>query len=443
MKKSNYNFFYKIEDGILAYNARTNTMAVVEKEKNEELKKIFAGEESEDTKFINELMYGGFLIEDYVDELQGIRHDMYAARFSNNELALTIAPTSDCNFRCPYCYEKDVLHLQSMTDETADKLVRFVEEKAGSIGRLDVTWYGGEPLLEYQRVRELSERFMKICEEHEVLYNAGIVTNGYLLTEERLKNLIKHKVTSIQITLDGTKETHDSRRYLKNHSGTFDKIISNLLSFEELAKSEKKFPHLSVRMNVDRANEKEVFELLDFINKSPLRSYVVPYVAAVYDEKDTEHINILTDSEYGKLKGEFLKKFEEKGFQVDYQAYYPQRITSNCGCDRMDAMVVDAHGNLYKCWEEIGNQKACIGQIGVDETYNLPKRYYDYFLFDPTLQEECKKCDILPVCMGGGCPIRRERDNRKECGYQRELFENGIRNSAEKFGKKIIKKLAI
>jgi len=441
MKKSFYNFFYKMEEGILAYNAKSNAMAVIEADKLDAFKGIMEGKECEDTQFMDELRYGGFIIEDHVDELLEMRHDMYSNRFANNMLALTIAPTSDCNFRCPYCYEKDVLHLQSMTDEVADKLVEFVEKQASSIGSLDITWYGGEPLLEFRRIKDLSQRFMKICEEHEVHYQAGIVTNGYLLTKERLEQLIDWKVYTIQITLDGTKETHDSRRYLKNHGGTFDKIISNLLSLEELARTAENFPAINVRMNLDQTNKEEAFELLKFIDESPLRTYVTPYVAGVYDENDLEYKYTLTDSEFGKIKTRFIKELEKKGYNIDYSAYYPQRITANCCCDRFNAAVVDAHGNFYKCWEEIGNMEACIGQLGSDVNFNLPKCYFDYILYDPTMDEECKNCKILPICMGGGCPIRRARDNRRNCAYHMECFEDGIRNSVEKLGKEILGEL--
>lgn len=442
MKESNYNFFYKVEDGVLVYNVKTNAMAVVEEEKVEELKNILEGKTSTDEKFMEELKYGGFIVEDYADELKELRHEMYASRFSNNVLNLTIAPTSDCNFRCFYCYEKDVLHTQRMQDDTADRLVKFVEEKAKGIEKLSVSWYGGEPMLEYNRICELSEKFMCICEKYNVTYEAAMVSNGYLLTADKLEKLISYKVSSIQITLDGMKETHDSRRYLKNHGGTFDKILENLKSFETLAEENESFPQITIRMNIDKSNKEEAFELLELISASALRNYVIPYVAGVYDNKDLEHNKTLTDWEYTELKNQFIEKLEEKGFDVDYGAYYPQRVTSHCCCDRIDSLVVDAHGNLYKCWEEIGDIESCVGQLGNDKVYNLPPNYYSYLLNDPTLKEDCAKCRILPVCMGGGCPLRRERDGRKNCEYERKIFEENVLKSIHKLGKTEVRKLA-
>lgn len=188
MKQSNYNYFYYIDDGILAYNARTNAMAVLEMDDFEHLKQILQGNLSSKQELVDELRYGGFIIEDNINEIEIIRHDMYASRFTTSQLTLTIAPTSDCNFRCPYCYEKDVLHLQSMTNEVADKIVDFVKVKSLGIEHFNVTWYGGEPLLEFDRIVDLSKRFIEICENNLVKYNATMVTNGYLLTKERLRN---------------------------------------------------------------------------------------------------------------------------------------------------------------------------------------------------------------------------------------------------------------
>lgn len=443
MKQSNYNFFYRLDDGLLAYNARTNAMAVVEQEKERELSRILNGEESEDKKFVDELIYGGFLIADTTDELKNIRHDMYASRFSNRCLSLTIAPTANCNFRCPYCYEKDVLHIQRMGDDTEEKLVNFVAHQLNSIEQLDVTWYGGEPLLEYPRILNLSQQFMKLCEEHKVIYSAGMVTNGYLLTKERLGELIKCRISSIQITLDGMKETHDNRRYLRNHGGTFDRIMENLQSFEDLAKKKEDFPQISIRINVDRSNSKQAFELLEYIANLPLKSYVFPYVADVYIPADVNYENTLNGSEYENLKEKFVKEAEKKGFLMGERAFYPQRVTSSCGCDQINTLVVDANGNLYKCWEEIGDTELCVGHLGEEQTYNLPQRYYDYMLYDPTLDEKCSGCEILPVCMGGGCPIRRERDHRSDCRSRKECFESNMRNSAERFGKVIGERVAL
>lgn len=443
MKQSEYNYFYSTADGFLAFNARTDALACLSEYEVNKLRKIIHKEEQEDIKLIDELKLGGFLVEDHVNELDIIRHDMYTARFASNQLTLTIAPTMDCNFRCPYCYEKDVLQLKSMSDEVADKIVDYVRNRSKGLTHFHASWYGGEPLLEYNRILELSKKFIKICEENDVEYSSSMVTNGYLLTKERLIQLIESKVYMIQITLDGIKSSHDSRRYLKNHGATFDKIISNLYSYENIFKEYKEFQPIAVRMNVDRSNKKEAFELLEILSKKPLGSYVVPYIAGVYISSDVNYEKTLTNSEYSVMRSEFNDKCKTLGFDVNYLADYPQRINSSCCCDRLDTAVIDAEGNLYKCWEEIGDSNACVGQIGMEETYNLPNSYYNYLLFDPTISAKCKNCRILPVCMGGGCPIRRDRDKRVDCRYFIDEFQKRIRRSALAFGKEIREEITL
>lgn len=192
MKQSNYNFFFPVDDCVLAYNARTNALAKIKKGDFKEIEKILQDPESSDKNDLyQELMYGGFLTLDHTDELANIRHDMYAARFSTDTLGLTIAPTLNCNFRCFYCYEKDVLENKSMTDDVANKILNFIKFKIKLINFLDITWYGGEPLLEKARILSLSKSIIQICEKNKVDYSAGIVTNGYLFVSHCMIDIWK------------------------------------------------------------------------------------------------------------------------------------------------------------------------------------------------------------------------------------------------------------
>ena len=109
MKKSNYNFFidYKEDENkIIAYNALSNNVALMDKEEFD----IFNNSEnldSIDNQLLSQLKIGNFIVDDELDELELIRFKMLESRFNRNLLSLTIAPTSACNFRCIYCYEKN------------------------------------------------------------------------------------------------------------------------------------------------------------------------------------------------------------------------------------------------------------------------------------------------------------------------------------------------
>ena len=140
MKSSKYNIFIENNDNILAYNSRTAALAEVSCDTYDEILKVLdTPNEEHEVKLKEDLMYGGFLVKDDFDELASIRHDMYKERFSTEALSLTIAPTADCNFRCPYCYEKDVLQNKVMTDDVAKDILDFISSKINSISTLGIT----------------------------------------------------------------------------------------------------------------------------------------------------------------------------------------------------------------------------------------------------------------------------------------------------------------
>ena len=92
----------------------------------------------------------------------------------------------------------------------------FVEGWAKFIHNLSIDWYGGEPLLEMDLIKNMSKQFIAICQEKEVQYNSSMVTNGYHLTPQIAKELKELKVENIQITIDGPEDIHNARRILAN-----------------------------------------------------------------------------------------------------------------------------------------------------------------------------------------------------------------------------------
>lgn len=237
MKASNYNFFIEHDDdSYLAYNSRSNSLAIIEKENFRKYSDfVLTGKEIDDSNLVEKLKEGYFLIDDDVDELKILRFQMYKDRMSEHTLSLTIAPTSDCNFRCVYCYEKKSIRKKSMTLEVEDAIIDLIKSVKTTISSMNVAWYGGEPLLRFDVIERLSKRIIQICKENNIQYFSSIVTNGYLLTPEIAKKLAEYQIKNIQVTLDGPKETHDKRRILANGEGSFEKIINNIAMCKELA----------------------------------------------------------------------------------------------------------------------------------------------------------------------------------------------------------------
>lgn len=221
LKKSRFNFIYKrAEDEVVIYNTFSKALVVLaEEEYGQFLKDAYTEDEVRDT-----LMENGILVEESFDEMGFLKYFHYKTKFSNDTLFLTIAPTLDCNFACPYCYENR--RKGKMNPEVQEAICGYIEEMLQSGAEtVDISWYGGEPLLYFDVVENLSERISGLCRQYGRILKMHMVTNGYLLTPEIIQRLDELGVTRIQITLDGVAEHHNITRPLRDGTGTFEKIV--------------------------------------------------------------------------------------------------------------------------------------------------------------------------------------------------------------------------
>lgn len=428
MKQSNYNFLYDLEseeNSVLIYNSRTNALAVMDA-KHTHMFNAFVHNKREitDEEFLKSLVDGGFVVEDDVSELSIIKYQLLSSRFNTKVLALTIAATSDCNFRCIYCYEKNSMKAGSkMTDETKENLIKFIGEQMDTIEQLSINWYGGEPLLVMDIIEEMSERLIKLCEEKGVAYTAGIVTNGYLLSTEIARRLAVCKVTNMQITIDGPEEIHNKRRPLAGGQGTFKKILENVKDSKGL------IDHISIRINTDQENVNETNKLIKDIKEMGVDSENVSFYLGFVESHNDCYLDekCLTAEAFSKKHLDFMK---ENGIHL--MNAYPALVANFCGADLKNSFVVDSAGLLYKCWNDVGIVERAVGSVAphdADDTrrYN-DLLYYDYMLYDATEDEECRDCKFLPICMGG-CPFRR-RGNGNRCVDKKYIMEEYLRACA-------------
>ena len=187
------------------------------------------------------------------DETEYIKSLFLVKNIENSKiLRITIAPSLACNFNCSYCFEnhsdKNVMSL-----ETQDKLISFIKNIVSCYKekKLYITWFGGEPLLFPEIIEYISKPLISFCEENDVKYSAGIITNGYYFNQKNVELLNKYKVLSAQITLDGLEYNHNLTRHLLNGEGSFKQIIDNLntVNFDGI---------INIRNNIHNDNKQDV-----------------------------------------------------------------------------------------------------------------------------------------------------------------------------------------
>ena len=353
-----------------------------------------------DSEVDKTLIENGYLVPEGMDEIAYVRSIYNKARTDPANWSATICPTIACNFGCDYCFE---LHRPGkMSQEVQDAIIRALEERAPRLENFGVTWYGGEPTLAWDVIQKLSARFIKICQEHDITYESNMISNGYLLNSEKVDELESLRISSVQITLDGNSEHHDSRRVLLSGKGTFNRIIENLKNFV----GQKAYA--SIRVNVDFRNKDGVHSLIDRLAEAGFGNQpnIGIYFAAVGTTTEPSHgvvQHCLTRKGFAELEPEYFDHAVAVGLSA---IPYPETRFSGCMAVRPDEYVIQADGELHKCWDTVGQSQYAVGNIlEVDRNSLNASNLQRWFKYDPFSEDiACRTCTWVPTCMGG-CPF--------------------------------------
>ncbi|WP_314748702.1 radical SAM/SPASM domain-containing protein [Tannerella forsythia] len=401
MEWSIYNYMYYSEkaQAYLLYSSLSNMFVKLNQEAYETIIKIKNDPnciEAKDRQY-RFLFDKRFIVESNENERNKIVLSAITQRFNPDVMSLTIAPTQACNFNCPYCYEGNKAK-KKMTDRVQSGIIDFLKRKK-NIKKLNVIWYGGEPTLAIDVIRKLSNNMQAIINN----YSSYMITNGYNI--DKIVDFVDElKIGGMQITLDGTKKSHDSTRYLVNGKGSFDKILSNI----DLLLSVSNKVNITVRMNVLQENSKE-YEPLYRLLRLKYNKRVNLYPAFVKNYIGREELGECYDD--SRSKASFLKNLYYNN-RVYAHSLYPTRVGKGCMCQSLNAFVVGASGELYKCWHHLGLKDKIVGSIF------KPDVITDYALFadmmiknDALFDEKCISCVLFPSCDGGCIDLRNTKED--------------------------------
>lgn len=404
MKPSRFNLVVNDRDGVLLFNTLSQALLWIDGKKADRVLQTL--EDPSKTNLskteIDKLKRGMFLLDDDIDELEFLRFRFNTYRYSDSFLRYTIVLTHSCNFDCVYCYQK-MLHisqLATISEEVKRNLLLDIERKVENHRPklLSVTFYGGEPLLLWETIASLSSNLKKLCEKYRIKYEPFVVTNGYLLTEEVISALQRAGVRAFDITLDGTEMFHDRYRRTKNGASTFHTIFENI----SRAVSEGLF--VQIRVNVSRESVEDVKRFIDRIAEKRLRVEFNFQPIEIVEEVSTRFQDTpLNTKEFAEIEAELWWYVRRKIPEYPFEYFKKPRFAR---CDAMckNSFVVDSDGKVYKCWGEVGMEN-CSGFLRESGT-ELTGTYLKWLTYDPLEDEECRKCSVLPFCMGG-CAFNR------------------------------------
>ncbi|NOU62301.1 radical SAM/SPASM domain-containing protein [Marinifilum caeruleilacunae] len=402
---SRYNFLWNSEKyGKLLYNSYTNGFLELNDSLYQELNDISKNSNKQYLKTLSkeeqQYLKDHFILVENDDFLvERMHHESMSRIYDKKHLVLTIAPTQYCNFNCTYCYE-NWRTKGSMSDETEEALIRYLEQQKRHNGleSLSLTWYGGEPLIEYNRIKSLGQKIKKLGFH---IHENEIVTNGYLFDEKRIQILTDVGINQIQITIDGFKSVHDKTRPLLNGQGTFDKIIQNLDRF--YAGSHNNVISIALRVNIDKSNKSSYLDIYNWLSKRyPFETFVV-YPGWIHlDENNEKKCDCFTRNEATDFCFELCKNHG-----IISEKLYPDDINMECMARNPNSMIVGWQGEIYKCFEDLGNENLIVGSLHNEDIWTNHMLISKYAMgIDHYQDTVCRKCSYLPICYGG-CPIRR------------------------------------
>ena len=316
------------------------------------------------------------------------------------DVSLTICPTMGCNFDCPYCFEEH--RAGKMSQEIQDEVIDLADKMLTSFGakELDITWFGGEPLLAANVIDNLSRRFIDLADSRNVSYKANIITNGYLLNRENIDLLERSRVKVAQITLDGLGEEHNKTRHLAGGQGTFDRIVGNI--------RDNRMPFaVNIRHNVHQDNLDQMEKLRSFVDQlakesgNNLKYAPAPVHGSAVMERRGGTVSLLETEN------------AVKEIELRKEAFsYSSKQGTYCSANRIAAVAVDDKGRLFKCWEEVDKPEKSFGHIQTWDpdrpvrSAEFPDKLTEYLnTCCPVSDPKCRQCLWLPMC-SGGCPER-------------------------------------
>ncbi len=433
LKWSKYNLLFKSKaNGYLLYNSITNSFAEIDRETYKELELIRQNPSAYDfggcLPLYTQLLKIKALVHDREEEemINVLRYKRLSQRYNASGLGLTIAPTLACNFNCSYCYEENRGPVH-MKDKTEDEIIKFIGH-FGDIKYLSVTWFGGEPLLQFDRICGLTEKFKKL----NITYGATMVTNGYLLSDEVIGKLDDLKIKSIQVTIDGPEKIHDERRALFSGGRTFQKIISNIEKLLRIWSGK-----LSVRVNVDKSNNDAYHECHEFLTRKFKGKNLKIYAGIV---SGAPGVNPDTSCNFNKDDAADFTIEQYRKHNIDDLPSYPTANPLGCVATSDKGYVIGPRGEIYKCWHDVGLREREVGTIFDGEPWNM-KLLANYMVGTDAFDDpKCISCFLIPVC-DGGCAELRMKNNSGNFNFDTCLeYKNRLPELLEIFYEKNKKK---
>lgn len=318
--------------------------------------------------------------------------------------ALCLHIAHDCNLACKYCFaEEGEYHGRRalMSYEVGKKALDFLIANSGTRRNLEVDFFGGEPLMNWQVVKDLVAYGREQEKLHDKHFRFTVTTNGVLLNDE-IQDFVNKEMDNVVLSLDGRKEVNDRMRPFRNGKGSYDLIVPKFQKLADSRNQERYYVRGTfTRDNLDFSNDVLHFADLGFKQMS-----IEPVVGPETDPYAIreEDLPVIME-EYDKLAKIMIEREKEgKGFNffhfmIDLEGgpCVAKRL-SGCGSGT-EYLAVTPWGDLYPCHQFVGQEEFLMGNV--DEGVKRPEIADDFRSCNVYSKEKCKNCFAKFYCSGG------------------------------------------
>jgi len=356
-------------------------------------------------------------IEEAIEEIEALENegllyteDMYVDYLGQFQArnpivkALCLHIAHDCNLKCKYCFagEGEYRGQRSlMSAEVGKKAIDFLIQASGNRRNLEIDFFGGEPLMNFEVVKEIVDYARSIEGKHNKNFRFTITTNGVLLDDD-IQAYINEHMHNVVLSIDGRKEVHDRMRYTINHKGSYDLVVPK---FKKIADSRNQTNYYVrgtfTRENLDFA--KDVLHLADIGFKQVSVEPVVAPKEMSYALRE-EDLPMLYE-QYEELAKELVKRKKEgQGFNFFHfmidlsQGPCVAKRLAGCGSGS-EYLAVTPEGDLYPCHQFVGLEEFKMGTV-FDGIQNQPMQK-QFQACNVYAKDECKNCWAKFYCSGG------------------------------------------
>lgn len=296
--------------------------------------------------------------------IEGFSKVGLSSSLRNDRYHLILYPTEECNFRCVYCYED--FEIGNMPEWLVESVKIHIENKVKKLKQLDISWFGGEPLVAKKVLFEIAEYAYELCLKYNCKIQGDITTNGFLLDLKTLTRLVELKQNRFQISIDGDEKVHNQTRITKNKRGSFIKIWQRLI---DASQTDLDF-YITLRIHVTDLNQDGVQRFLalyeQFLAKDPRFSLFFKAIENLGGDQNA----VL----------QLVGQKNAANFVAELNARYYGNVSNKpnyiCYASKPNSLAIRADGSLNKCTVALKDDINQIGQINKDGSLTIQQHKF-------------------------------------------------------------------